>query len=162
MTPPSKRDILIEGAVGEVRKLVSKELRGHSRRVDAATVHAEAHIALVSAADGYDPERGSWSSRWRTMVRSRVRRAIQGELRATGAQWAMAANTEASDVSHILPEGYMRGLDKREARLLRMRYEDGRTFEEIGIHLHLSRGRVSEIHGRLLAQLRERIDGGTL
>ena len=162
-TSPSKtRDQLIEEALEEAERIARSVLAKHPRRVDGSTVIAAAHIALVTAADTFDHRRGSWGGHWKARVSSRVRAAIKQELAATRAGRPRAVGVEAHDKPLKLPPDYMRGLSLREQSILRMRYEQGRTFGEIGILVRLSPAWVAAIHSGILWKLRERSNGGSL
>lgn len=49
----------------------------------------------------------------------------------------------------------------REATIMRLHYEDGVSFTHIADLLHLSKGRISQLHGAALAKLKQRMRNAT-
>ncbi|RSY85947.1 flagellar biosynthesis protein FliA [Sphingomonas koreensis] len=60
----------------------------------------------------------------------------------------------------VLREAIAR-LPHREAMIIRLHYEDGVSFTHIAELLHLSKGRVSQLHGAALARLKQRMRNTT-
>lgn len=66
------------------------------------------------------------------------------------------ANTEAKQLHQLLWK-LINGLPARDARLMRLLYQQQLTFEEAALTLKITKGRVSQLHKQIILQLRSQL-----
>ena len=68
--------------------------------------------------------------------------------------YLIAAKLEEAIAVRLQIEQAIEGLDGQERVLMRLRYIEGRTWEEIAAAMHYSFRRVTQIHGNILQRLK--------
>ena len=85
------------------------------------------------------------------------RAALDAALAAAFAEPDPAAAFQAQEIRRLLWVAVDR-LDERDRQVLRLYYLEDRTLAEIGRMLGVTESRVSQLHSRLVARLRTRLD----
>lgn len=146
--------------LGLARIVVNRFL---DRGLEADDLMQEAAIALIFAAQGYDPGR---KRKFSTFAGKCILNRLIKETRKSG-DWMtqrrafsddsqLARSTEETVRPSLSP--YLDCLPENEARVLRLRFGLDReplTLQEVGNHIGVTKERVRQIEGRAIKRIRQ-------